>query len=225
MAEENSTQVVQKMLCAVVSDITVKDLLTSGFIAHKMMFKLRKPDIMTKISEPNQVNINSASGVRFCHLSNILYSSASPRAVVKVGSEKVSVLLDSEVEVNLVQKDCLWRLDISYTIDCRLWLVDINGNETVLRGICENMEIKIGPVSVMQFLLIVESASQLMVLSMPYVSATSMISQSYPSGVINIKIKSLNDDRRVRFQGVHHELKMKYLSQLFPHSEFSQGKE
>ncbi len=53
MAEENSTQVVQKMLRAVVSDITVEDLLTSGFIAHKMMFKLEKPDIMTKISEPD----------------------------------------------------------------------------------------------------------------------------------------------------------------------------
>ncbi len=225
MAEENSTQIVQKMLHAVVSDITVKDLLTSESIAHKMMFKLRKPDIMTKISEPDQVNINSTSGVRSCHLSNVLYSSASPRAVVEVGSGKVSVLLNSEVEMNLVQEDCLRRLNISYTIDCHLRLVDINGNETVLRGICENMKIKIGPVSVMQSLLIVESASQPMVLSMPYASAMFMISQSYPSDIINIEIKSPNDDRCVQFQGVCYGLKMKYLSQLFPHSEFSQRKE
>ncbi len=53
MTEENSTQIVQKMLHAVVSDITVKDLLTSEFITHKMMFKLKKPDIMIKISELN----------------------------------------------------------------------------------------------------------------------------------------------------------------------------
>ncbi len=106
MAEENSTQVVQKMLCAVVSDITVKDLLTSEFIAHKIMFKSRKPDIMIKISEPNQVNINSASEVRFCYLSNILYLSASPQAIVKVESKKILMLLDSEVKMNLIQKDC-----------------------------------------------------------------------------------------------------------------------
>ncbi len=95
---------------------------------------------------------------------------------MEVGSGKVSALLDSGAKVNLVQKDCLWWLDISYTIDCRLRLIDINGDETVLRGICENMKIKIGPVSVMQFLLIVKSASQPMVLSMPYASATFMIS-------------------------------------------------
>jgi len=59
MTEQNSTQVVQKMLQTVVSDITVKNILTSGSVTHKLMFKLNKPDIIFKISETEKVNINS----------------------------------------------------------------------------------------------------------------------------------------------------------------------
>jgi len=59
MTEQNSTQVVQKMLWAVVSNITVKNILTSRLIAHKLMFKLNKSDIIFKISEIEKVNINS----------------------------------------------------------------------------------------------------------------------------------------------------------------------
>jgi hypothetical protein len=51
MMKQNSTQVVQKMLWAVVSDITVKNILTSKLMTHKLMFKLSKSDIIFKISE------------------------------------------------------------------------------------------------------------------------------------------------------------------------------
>jgi len=59
MTEQNSTQVVQKMLQAVVSDITVKDILTLRLMMHKLMFKSDKSDIIFKISETEKVNINS----------------------------------------------------------------------------------------------------------------------------------------------------------------------
>jgi len=59
MTEQNSTQVMQKMLWAVVSDITVENILTSESVTHKLMFKLSKSDIIFKISETEKVNINS----------------------------------------------------------------------------------------------------------------------------------------------------------------------
>ena len=59
ITEQNPTQVVQKMLQAVVSDITVKKILTLRSVTHKLMFKLSKSDIIFKISETEKVNINS----------------------------------------------------------------------------------------------------------------------------------------------------------------------
>ncbi len=59
MTEQNPTQVMQKMLQAVVSDITVENILTSELVAHKLMFKSGKSDIIFKISETEKVNINS----------------------------------------------------------------------------------------------------------------------------------------------------------------------
>ena len=41
------------------SDITVENILTSGSMTHKLMFKLNKSDIIFKISEIEKVNINS----------------------------------------------------------------------------------------------------------------------------------------------------------------------
>jgi hypothetical protein len=53
------------MLQAVVSDITVKDILTLRSVTHKLMFKLSKSDIIFKISETEKVNINSIQ--TFCY--------------------------------------------------------------------------------------------------------------------------------------------------------------
>ena len=62
MAEENPGQVVQKLLRAVVPDITVEDILTSGSVAHKLMFKPANPGVIEKI----QVN-----AAKTMHLENV----------------------------------------------------------------------------------------------------------------------------------------------------------
>ena len=63
------------------SDITVKNILTLRLMTHKLMFKLSKSDIIFKISETEKVNINS---LQTFSLFNVLYLSASSRAIVKV---------------------------------------------------------------------------------------------------------------------------------------------
>ena len=208
VTEQNSAQIVQKMLCVMISNITVENILTSESVTHKLMFKSEKFNVIIKISELNKINVNS---IKTHQLSNVLYSLASPQAIVKVENECVSALLDFRAKVNLVQKSVLQKLNILYTVNIRLRLVNINEDEIMLWDICKNVKIQIDLISVLQFLLIIKSASQLMMLETLYASATSMITQSYSSDIINIKIISLQDSWKVKFQSTHLSPKMKYL--------------
>ena len=140
-----------------------------------------------------------------------MYSLASSQVIVKVRNEYVSVLLDFRVKVNLMQKSVLQELSVLYTVNIRLRLVNINDDEIMLWDICKNVEIQISSDSVLQFILIVESANQLMMLRTLYASATLMITWSYSSDIIDIKIMSLQDSWKVKFQNTHSDLKMKYL--------------
>jgi len=106
-----------------VSDITVKNILTSGLVAHKLMFKLGKSDIIFKISEIKKININS---LQTFLLFNVLYLFTSLRAIVEVKEGQVSALIDISAEVNLVKECILQKLNVSYTVDDCLQLIDIN---------------------------------------------------------------------------------------------------
>jgi len=120
------------------SDITVKNILTSELMTHKLMFKLSKSDIIFKISETEKVNINS---LQTFLLFNVLYLFFSSRTIVKVEEDQVSALIDTDTEVNLVKECILQKLNVSYTVDGCLQLIDINDQKTVLHDICENVEI------------------------------------------------------------------------------------
>ena len=84
MMKQNSTHVIQKILCAVVSNITVENILISESVAHKLMFKSEKSDLMIKIFETERINVNS---VKTHCIMNILYFSASSCAVVDIEDE------------------------------------------------------------------------------------------------------------------------------------------
>ena len=89
------------MFYAVVSDIIVENILTSESVVHKLMFKSEKSDLIVKIFETEKINVNN---VKTHHIMNILYFLASSHAVIDIEDEQVKVLLDSETEMNLVQK-------------------------------------------------------------------------------------------------------------------------
>ena len=135
---------------------------------------------------------------------------------------RIPALLDSGAEVNLIEESVAKELGIPFTTDGRLKLVDINNNETTLRGICENVDISIGPVTVTQSLLVVEKASQPMVLGMPYAGATSMRTSVHPGGKVEVEITCPDTGKCVMFQGAKggSNPKNKYLSHLFPDISF-----
>jgi len=134
-------------------------------------------------------------------------------------------LINTDAEVNLVKECILQKLNVFYTVDGCLQLIDINDQKTVLCDICKNVKIQIGLIEVLQFLLIVEKVSQLMILDMSYQVATSMMTQSDLFDIVNIKISSLHNDRKVKFQAVRRGSKIKFLLHLFSEAEFKKEKD
>ena len=72
------------MLCAVVFNIIIENILTSELIIHKLMFKSEKSDLIVKIFETEKINVNN---VKTHHIMNILYFSVSFCAVVDIEDE------------------------------------------------------------------------------------------------------------------------------------------
>ena len=84
MMKQNFIHVIQKMLCAVVSDITVENILTFESVVHKLMFKSEKSDLIVKIFKTERINVNN---VKIHCIMNILYFSVSSCAVVNIEDE------------------------------------------------------------------------------------------------------------------------------------------
>ena len=95
----------------------------------------------------------------------------------------------------------------------------------MLHDICENVKIQIDSIEVLQFLLIIEKVSQLMILDMSYQAATSMMTQLNLFSIVNIEISSSHNDRKVKFQTVRRGLKIKFLLHLFSEAEFEKEKD
>jgi len=144
------------MLCVIVSDIIIEDIFMFESITHKLMFKSDKSDIITKISDIKKISINS---IQLCQLKNVLYLSVSLRAAVNIDEKQISALLDLRMKVNLIEKFFLKKLNIFYSIDCQLKLVNINDEKTILYSIIKNVSIQIDSVCVIQSLLIMKKAS------------------------------------------------------------------
>ena len=82
--KQNFTHIIQKMFCAVVSNIIIENILTSKSVIHKLMFKSEKSDLIVKIFETERINVNN---VKTHCITNILYFSASSCTVVNIEDE------------------------------------------------------------------------------------------------------------------------------------------
>ena len=69
------------MLCAVVSDIIVENILIFESVTHKLMFKSEKSDLIVKIFKTKKINVNS---IKIYCITDILYFSISSCAVVNI---------------------------------------------------------------------------------------------------------------------------------------------
>lgn len=110
--KENSTQVIQKMYHVIVLNIIIEDILKSNSITHKLMFKLSKLNIIVKISDIKKINIRSVQ------LQNVLYSLMSSKTTVKIDDKQIFTLLNTDVEINFIEKKYLKKLSILYSVNC-----------------------------------------------------------------------------------------------------------
>ena len=99
--------------------------------------------------------------------------------------------------MNLIQEMILQSMKILYTVNIRLCLMNINDNEIVLQDIYKNVKVKISSVSVLQSLLIIENFSQSLVLEMSYIIVISMITKLHLFDIVDIKITSSDDERKI----------------------------
>lgn len=98
--------------------------------------------------------------------------------------------------------------------------MDVNKQVTILKGICKNVEVCIGPVATLASFLVVETASQPVILEMPFFNAGKMSMTAAGDGTCNMTITSSETGKVVSFQGVlKPNKKHKYLSTLFPNTE------
>ena len=87
------------MLKITVLNIIIKDLLISVSITHKIIFKSVKLNIIDCILNLNKVQVNSEE----IKLKELLYFLVSLYAVVEIKNARISVLLNTEVKINLIE--------------------------------------------------------------------------------------------------------------------------
>ncbi len=80
--------------------------------------------------------------------------------------------------------------------------------------IVEEIEVGIGPVHVVQSMLVVEKASQPMGLEMPYIAMTEMTLRAHRNGLVDCEISCPETGRLVAFRATRIGVKMKTLSHL-----------
>ena len=225
---EDNPVVTEKMLKAVIPDITVGDILSSGMGTHKMMFKPLKQEVMDKLGVGKRLVVagqhakvtRAGAGGGMIHqvtarLTNTLYSSACPQVPVEIGDIKTMALLDSGAEVNLIEASVLSQAGVPYLADSNLTLVDVNGKHTSMLGMVENVEITIGTFTYTQSLMVVEKASSAVILGMPFFVGSRMKTEIVNDGSTRVSIVCPSTGEEIRFTGVaSNHKKNKYLNQL-----------
>ena len=136
--------------------------------------------------------------------------------MVLIGSGRLVYLINTRAEIYLIREEKARELGLSYMADRHLKLIDVNGDETIIMGVCENIKISIGLITVIQIFIVIENASQNLVFDIPYIYTTQIKIQAHPDGYFNILIYCPDTNREVHFLIIAKGSKVKYLSYLYP---------
>ena len=77
---------------------------------------------------------------------DILYSTINLKIVVLIGSGRLIYLINTGAEICLIREEKACKLGLSYITDRHLKLIDVNGDKTIIIGVCKNIEINISPI-------------------------------------------------------------------------------
>ena len=81
-------------------------------------------------------------------ITDILYSAINPKAVILINNERLICLINTKAKICLIREEKTRELRLNYMADRCLKLIDVNGDETIMTGVYENMKISISPVIV-----------------------------------------------------------------------------
>ena len=82
-------------------------------------------------------------------LININYLAIYPQAIIKFNKDKkIRALINSGAEVNIISKKITIKLGLIITEKHKIYIIDINENISKIKGLCKNIKVSIGRVSI-----------------------------------------------------------------------------
>jgi len=135
---------------------------------------------------------------------DIIWRHDSPRVNALIGERRVRSLLDSGAEMNVIRQETALRCGLSIgslpppLANHRMFVA--NGHAVRFVGICLDVPIKIGDITISTHLLVVEGLTQDCILGEPYACRASLRMDRSPSGIVTCNITSEDGRKNSTFQ-------------------------
>lgn len=135
---------------------------------------------------------------------DIIWRHDSPRVDALIGERRVRSLLDSGAEMNVIKQETALRCGLSIgslpppLANHRMFVA--NGHAVRFVGICLDVPIRIGDITISTHLLVVEGLTQDCILGEPYACRASLRMDRSPSGVVTCNITSEDGRKNSTFQ-------------------------
>lgn len=150
--------------------MTVKELIALSEPMRDLIFKKREvASTAGGGPTPTQGHVNLIA------LRNPVLVASSPKVKIMVnGGEPLVTILDSGAEMNVITRQAADKFGLAIKRQDRVSMVVYDGNASAFCGICENVEISIGGLRVLQHLYVSESGTHSLLLGQPFVFAVEM---------------------------------------------------
>ncbi len=182
-----------KVLDNELKGITGREVLACSDILQKLLFKnmasvKRSWSIRDQTPPPEVIEVNSID-VREIER---MFVVRSPRVMVRIGSLSIKALIDCGAEANLMTVELAARAGLPIRPNPKLGMVGHLGERERFGGLCEEVPVSVGSVTVSSNFFTLQKAENELVLGQPFIVA-SLLSFSYSDGGQNATI--VNDER------------------------------
>jgi hypothetical protein len=185
-------------------DRNILDKIRPGKASHTVnVTKLLKdvPGREKMLAKLSTVQINT---LNHKEVPNLIYSRSCPIYKVLVGGNELVVkgLLDCGAEINLMREREALDAGLVYATGIGVALIGVNGRPNLAKGICQDVEITIGPAVIKQNVLILAESSHALILGMPFFAAAQATTRTRIDGTHEVSIVCPETGNTVRFQPI-----------------------
>ena len=206
-----TSEIAQKIFRTVmgqpVDGITVADLLGTSPLLHQMMFQ-NLPKGYGSGKGTQVKDIDGGAGASTPAVQSVeydprseLFSVGQLRFPMRVGRREVESTLDDGAEINCILHSVALSLGLVIETDVRVHMQTAGGHRSGLIGICREVPVTVGTVTVYQNFFVLEKGTAECLLGRPYENATRMAKKTQNDGSVHITVFDPRDDaNQVTFQ-------------------------